>query len=313
MLSAGPIGMLHVTAANPEDRAALADVLDRSARTDHALTWGGSGQIEGWAARTRVLRVEAVVVGVTLFRSSPESPAASIRVALAPEARDAAGAAAEALLTDALVQGSHLGTATLQLFAPAGATWVGDPAKRQGFTKVRSIYRMLRPAVAGDPPALDPAAGLRIRELGPGEDEAALQALNRAWRGTWNYHPIMADALARDLDGQRDGFLLAVPQNDPSRIVGTTHAIFDAQGKNPDGGPRAWISNVTTDPDYRGRGIARKLLTAGLRSLRARGAGSIGLGVDAGNEAPLRLYKSLGFDVSDVLDVWERAVEGSAH
>ena len=78
--------------------------------------------------------------------------------------------------------------------------------------------------------------------------------------------------------------------------------------QNPDGAPRAWISNLTADQDVRGRGIARSMLAAGIAFLRARGATSITLGVDANNPAPFTLYKSVGFEISSSLDVWDKAL-----
>jgi ribosomal protein S18 acetylase RimI-like enzyme len=83
--------------------------------------------------------------------------------------------------------------------------------------------------------------------------------------------------------------------------------VFDPAEQNPDGNPRAWISNVTVDPDFRGLGIARAMLAAGIAHLRARGASSITLGVDADNPAPFRLYQSVGFEVASTLEVWDRA------
>ena len=34
--------------------------------------------------------------------------------------------------------------------------------------------------------------------------------------------------------------------------------------QNPDGAPRAWISNLTVDPSQRGRGLGRAMLLAGI-------------------------------------------------
>src|SRR5437764_9155774 len=99
--------------------------------------------------------------------------------------------------------------------------------------------------------------------------------------------------LAGDLEGQREGMLLDVDTADDSRILATCHAVFDASDQNPDGDPHAWISNLTVDAEQRGRGLGRTMLQAGIAYLRGRGAGSITLGVDAGDPAPLTLYESV--------------------
>jgi mycothiol synthase len=85
--------------------------------------------------------------------------------------------------------------------------------------------------------------------------------------------------------------------------------VFDPTDANLDGDPRAWISNLTVDASQRGRGLGRAMLVAGLRFLRARGAGSITLGVDAGDPAPLRLYQSVGFVTVSSMEAWDKSLE----
>jgi ribosomal protein S18 acetylase RimI-like enzyme len=84
--------------------------------------------------------------------------------------------------------------------------------------------------------------------------------------------------------------------------------VFDPTETNPDGQPRAWISNLTVDPEQRGRGLGRAMLLAGLASLRSRGAASITLGVDAGAATPLRLYQSVGFETVSTLQAWDKSL-----
>ena len=131
-----------------------------------------------------------------------------------------------------------------------------------------------------------------------------LAALNRAWTGTWNFVEITFEMLEEDLKGQREGMLLGVDAAD--NIIATCHAVFNPGEQNPDGNPRAWISNLTVDPDFRQRGVARAMLSAGIAYLRAHGASSITLGVDADNPAPFRLYQSVGFEISSSSQAWDR-------
>ena len=48
-------------------------------------------------------------------------------------------------------------------------------------------------------------------------------------------------------------------------------------------------------PSYRGRGLGRGIVLAGMEHLRAEGAGRIELEVDAGNVPARELYLSIGF------------------
>jgi ribosomal protein S18 acetylase RimI-like enzyme len=152
-------------------------------------------------------------------------------------------------------------------------------------------------------PVLAPVDGVTLRTMRDEEEPLVLEALNRAWTGTWNFVPITADMLAEDLNGQREGMLLAV--GDDGRILATCHGIYQANGRNPDGHPRAWISNLTVDPEMRNRGLARLMLVTAINQLRTRGARSVGLGVDSDNPAPYRLYESVGFQVLMRLLAWD--------
>ena len=51
------------------------------------------------------------------------------------------------------------------------------------------------------------------------------------------------------------------------------------------------------DPDYRGQGIGRELMMAGLARLRNRGLNVAELTVDSQNKVACALYKSIGFEV----------------
>ncbi len=58
---------------------------------------------------------------------------------------------------------------------------------------------------------------------------------------------------------------------------------------------RWYIANVATHPDYRGRGLARTLVTVALDRIRTRGGRYALLDVRADNEPAYRLYRGLGF------------------
>jgi ribosomal protein S18 acetylase RimI-like enzyme len=191
---------------------------------------------------------------------------------------------------------------------PSTATWIHTAAREAGFEPVRTIAHMLMPADIPTPNARS-VPGLALRSIRPGEDQRVLAALNRAWTGTWNFVSITIEMLAEDLHGQRGGMLLGVEADNPDHIVATCHAVFDPSEHNPDGNPRAWISNLTVDPDFRGRGVARYMLAAGIGNLRSRGATSITLGVDASDPAPFGLYKSVGFQIASSQDAWDKALD----
>jgi mycothiol synthase len=266
----------------------------------------GGWSVDPWATSLSVLVLDERIVGVAAIRAEAERPdAVAARVALDLDVRHAAFA-------DALVQACiDLACAArgdlVRLYVPRQAEWATSAARQAGFAVVRSIQHMLLPATT-PLPVTHAIRNVSIRAMRDGEDQAVLDALNRNWDGTWDFVPIRLELLASDLIGQRSGMLLAVQADRDTLILATCHAVFDPTETNPDGQPRAWISNLTVDPEQRGRGLGRAMLVAGLEHLRARGAGSITLGVDAGDPAPLRLYQSVGFETVSTLDAWDKSL-----
>jgi mycothiol synthase len=264
----------------------------------------GGWSVDGWATDSAALLLGDQVVGVAAVRAeASETDVVGARIALEPTHREPSlsGMLVDAALDLARASGGRV----VRLFLPARALWAEPAVCAASFTPVRSIYHMLLPA-AVPLSAYELPENVRIRPMHSGEDAAVLDALNRNWADTWGFQPITADMLALDLQGQQEGMLLAVDSSDDARILATCHAVFDTSDTNPDGAPRAWISNLTVDPEARGKGLGRTMLLAGLAFLRDRGAGSITLGVDAGDPAPLRLYLSVGFEALSSVQAWDK-------
>jgi len=305
----GTTGVAILRAAEASEAEAIQAVLEASsAHDDPASSSRGGWSVAAWATRTSVLAIDDHVVGCVAVRTETAPDGAMpARVALEPTRRTAP-------LAVVLVQGAvdligDLGGERARLFVPSHAAWIKAAAEAVGFARVRTIARMLMPATAPSPaPQEAVESAWRIRSIRPAEDERVLAALNRAWTGTWNFVPITFEMLKRDLDGYREGMLLGVEVDAPDHIIATCHAVLEPGHPNPDGSPHAWISNVTVDPDFRGRGIARRMLTAGIEHLRSRGATSITLGVDADNPAPFRLYQSVGFEVASSQEAWDKVL-----
>jgi mycothiol synthase len=267
----------------------------------------GWWSISDWASTIRPQTMNGEAIGFAAINIGNSDSAAEGRLALVPDQRTRSAATSLVNATIGLARTG--GAERLRLVIPGAATWAGDAARDSGFERIRGTHVMLRPAAAGPMPSPKVDA-VDVRPLRPGEDAALLAALNRAWSGTWGFTPIPPSALAGDLQGQRVGMLVATDAADDRRIVATVHAIFDQDASNVDGGPHAWISNLTTDPDWRGRGLGRLMLARGIDSLLNRGAESVMLGVDGRNDAAVGLYRSAGFEVISATDIWERTLEG---
>ncbi|HLU10323.1 MAG TPA: GNAT family N-acetyltransferase [Oceanobacillus sp.] len=91
------------------------------------------------------------------------------------------------------------------------------------------------------------------------------------------------------------------------QLVGNV-SIYPAHRHSGEG--QVWIiANVAVQPEYRGRGIARKLMLASLDAIRNRrgGRASAILQVEENNVAARRLYDSLGFVNEGAWRQWRRS------
>jgi ribosomal protein S18 acetylase RimI-like enzyme len=93
------------------------------------------------------------------------------------------------------------------------------------------------------------------------------------------------------------------PWGPKTRLYGQFYGMFDGAKLIAMAGERArpgdgWaeVSGVCTDPDYRGRGLARRLILRVMADLAARGDCAY-LHSWAGNAAAIALYEQLGFAI----------------
>ncbi|GGM15627.1 mycothiol synthase [Nakamurella endophytica] len=193
--------------------------------------------------------------------------------------------------------------------ARSGAVWAhGDlpPARavaaRLGLRPSRVLMQMRRPVGPGTEPLPEPAwpAGVRLRTLRPGVDDAAFLAVNgRAL--AWHPEQGRLDAAGLALEYAQDwfdpaGFFLAVDADD--RLLGfhwtKVHAADPRTGADAAG--EVYVLGV--DPLSPVRRLGAPLTLAGLRYLAGLGVGEVLLYVEGDNEPALRLYRRLGFTTS---------------
>ena len=62
----------------------------------------------------------------------------------------------------------------------------------------------------------------------------------------------------------------------------------------------AWIYAIEVDPDFRGRGLGRRLLAAAEHEALRLGASAIALNVFGSNHVARHLYESSGYDVTSL-------------
>jgi len=149
---------------------------------------------------------------------------------------------------------------------------------------------------------------LPYRHLQRGEEDKLTQIQNRSFAGTWAYNPNTVEEIAYRLNliGCSPEDVILVFQGD--RAVGycwtATNLGEDAAGTN-----KGRIFMLGVDPDYRGKGIGRRALLAGLAHLRSKGIEAAELTVDSENAAACALYESVGFKISSASAWYEKTLD----
>ncbi|MEJ8280066.1 GNAT family N-acetyltransferase [Pseudonocardia spirodelae] len=152
----------------------------------------------------------------------------------------------------------------------------GPPAVPPGWELVRDF-----PGVQMDGAAVRGAPDPDAVELGPGDRAEMARLTGRTRPGPW---------LARTAEMGR---YLGVRHE--GRLVAMAGERMRLGGEGPAGATE--ISAVCTDPAFRGRGLARRLVDAVAAGIVARGERPV-LHASAVNHGAIRLYRAMGFTLS---------------
>ncbi|MBS37909.1 MAG: GNAT family acetyltransferase [Thiotrichales bacterium] len=130
------------------------------------------------------------------------------------------------------------------------------------------------------------------------EDRQQIESL---WRRihpdapAWN---IPEHDIERKMSVQPELFLVACVQE---RVVGTVMDGFD--------GHRSWIHLLAVAPEHRRVGIGSALMQAAEHGLIVVGCSKVNLQVREGNEAVVRFYRRLGYDIEPRVSLGKRIGE----
>ena len=215
------------------------------------------------------------------------------------------------------------GSATMGFIAAAGLQVVRRlfvlrrPLDAEGAERTVGTSGTLGAVGAGHLPAPRLPSGVVARPFVVGRDEAAWLATNAA---AFADHPeqgrvTLADLQARMAQDWFDpaGFFLVVPESasgpasDSSATPGTpgtpSVAAFHWTKIEPTSDPADRVGEVYVvgvHPAYQGHGLGREVTLLGLAHLVRQGCREAVLYVDGSNEAALRTYRRLGFQVARV-------------
>jgi mycothiol synthase len=150
--------------------------------------------------------------------------------------------------------------------------------------------------------------GLPCRHLQRGEEDKLAQIQNRSFAGTWAYNPNSVEEIAHRLGliGCSPEDVILIFQGD--RAVGYCWTATDL-GEDAAGANKGRVLMLGVDPDYRGKGIGKRALLAGLAHLKSKGIEAAELTVDSENAAACALYESVGFKVSSTSAWYEKTLD----
>jgi mycothiol synthase len=192
--------------------------------------------------------------------------------------------------------------AAVGLVAEAGGghvhMWVPKPtdasdilAAAIGLRRGRELCQLRRPL------PIDETTPVEVRPFVPGEDEAAwLEVNNRAFhwhpeQGGWDLETLLSREEQPWFDPS--GFLLHERDGKLAAFCWTkVHTHHDP--------PLGEVYVVAVDPGFRGLGLGRAMVVAGLDHLAGKGLTTAMLYVDSDNAGARRLYEELGFAVDHV-------------
>ena len=149
-------------------------------------------------------------------------------------------------------------------------------------------------------------AALPCRHLQRGEEDKLTQIQNRSFAGTWGFNPNSVEEISYRTNLSRCSPEDVVLTCDGDKVIGYcwTSTMYEA-GANERKGQ---IFMLGVDPDYRGRGIGKGVLLAGLSYLRSEGFQVAELTVDSENKVACDLYQSIGFEVQTTSLWYEKAI-----
>jgi len=132
--------------------------------------------------------------------------------------------------------------------------------------------------------------------LQSGEEDKLTQLQNRAFAGTWGYNPNTVEEIVFRTNLSTCSLEDIVLIYEGDKAIGYCWTGITCEGGVPSM-RKGRILMLGVDPDYRGKGIGKRLVLAGLARLKSKGLQVAELSVDSENKAACALYQSLGFEV----------------
>ena len=150
---------------------------------------------------------------------------------------------------------------------------------------------------------------VEYRSLQRGEEDKLTQIQNRSFADNWGYNPnTVEDIIYRTTltNCSPEDVILAF---EGDKVVGYCWIRLTSEAETDIAKRKGQIIMLGVDPDYRGRGVGKRVLLAGLAYLKNKRLRFAELTVDSENKAACDLYRSVGFEVQASSLWYEKAID----
>ena len=175
----------------------------------------------------------------------------------------------------------------------------------EGFVRARTYWDMVWDQEAL--PQWQVPEGFAFRSFQVGDAFLLTEVQNSAFEGSWGFCPNTVEQIAYRTsmaNTSHQGIVFLHQDEKPAGYCWTCVAPAN-------GGIRGLIGMIGVVPNYRGKGVSRAILLAGMEYLGSIGVEDIALQVDENNTPAIRLYTSVGFEKAGELHWLERKLERS--
>ncbi len=212
---------------------------------------------------------------------------------------------ASKLLSHATRRAKKLGVKAAQVNIPQDNEVARSVLLKQGFKFVRRFLELGLDIAKVRWQNIDLSA-LPYRHLQRGEEDKLTKLQNSAFTDTWGYNPGTVEEIVYRTNLSNhypEDIILAYDGDEPTGYC-WTRICETATGER-----KGQIFMLGVDPDYRGRGIGKGVLLAGLSYIKSRGLPVVELTVDSENKAACALYRSVGFKVRTSSLWYEKVID----
>lgn len=248
-----------------------------TAEDDLFIAWE-AGDIVGYMDVTTELTIGRVVLSCLVRSERPEE------------------VVARELLERGINRARELGVERVHINIPEESSVARKLVAKMYFRLIRR-YLELRLDVSDTRSAQWGVACPRCRHMKTGEEDKLTHIQNRAFADTWGFNPNIVEEIIYRItlpNCSPEDVILAC---DGEAVIGYCWTRIYPGSREEAGGGKGLVQMLGVDPDYRGQGVGKEVLMAGLSYMKRRGAGPIDLTVDDRNKGALALYRSGGFRV----------------